>query len=119
MVDDDIKLDFSDVLFKPQKSALKSRSEVNLMRSFKFLHSRGTWTGVPIISSNMDTTGTFEMGAALAKHKCITTIHKYYSLDDWRHFGSKRPEALSYVAVSAGVSQRDYSLVQSIADSLP
>lgn len=90
-IEEEIKLDFNDVLFKPKRSNLKSRSEVSLEREFQFLHSRKKWSGTPIISSNMDTTGTFEMGVALAKYKCLTTIHKYYSLDDWRIFGLRKP----------------------------
>ena len=90
-IEEEIKLDFNDVLFKPKRSNLKSRSEVSLEREFQFLHSRKKWAGTPLISSNMDTTGTFEMGVALAKYKCLTTIHKYYSLDDWRIFGLRKP----------------------------
>lgn len=76
-------MDFGDVLFRPQRSALKSRAEVNLEREFTFLHSKKVWKGIPIISSNMDTTGTFEMAVSLAKYKCLTTIHKYYTPEDW------------------------------------
>jgi hypothetical protein len=35
IIDEGVKLDFSDVLFKPRPSTLKSRSEVNLERGFK------------------------------------------------------------------------------------
>ena len=83
-------------------------------REFTFKHSKLTWRGIPLISSNMDTTGTFEMGVALAKYKCLTTIHKYYSVDDWRIFGIRKPEALPYVAVSAGTSKKDFEIVKSI-----
>ena len=79
IVDEEIKLDFNDVLFKPQQSTMKSRSEVDLERVFTFLHSRKQWSGTPLISSNMDTTGTFEMCVSLARYKCLTTVHKYYS----------------------------------------
>lgn len=64
-----------------------------------------------MISSNMDTTGTFEMGAALAKYNCLTTIHKYYKVNDWRIFAKKRPQALPFVAVSAGTSKKDFETV--------
>ena len=36
-IEQDIKLDFSDVLIRPKRSILESRSEVNLEREFKFL----------------------------------------------------------------------------------
>ena len=51
---------WQDVLIRPKRSTLKSRSEVTLERTYKFLHSKQEWTGVPIIAANMDTTGTFE-----------------------------------------------------------
>jgi GMP reductase len=52
-IEDDIKLDFKDVLIRPKRSTLKSRSQVSLERTFKFKHSNFTWTGVPIMAANM------------------------------------------------------------------
>ncbi|KAJ7313164.1 hypothetical protein JRQ81_004438 [Phrynocephalus forsythii] len=66
-IDNDIKLDFKDVLLRPKRSTLKSRSEVDLMRSFVFRNSKQTYTGIPIIAANMDTVGTFEMAKVLCK----------------------------------------------------
>ena len=63
----EVKLDFKDVLIRPKRSTLRSRSEVDLNRTFKFKHTGKEWTGVPIISANMDTTGTFEIATVLAK----------------------------------------------------
>ena len=55
-------LDYSSVLIKPTFTNMYSRSQVNLIRKFKkFAHSPKTWEGIPIMISNMDTTGTFEM----------------------------------------------------------
>ena len=62
IIENEIKLDFKDVLIRPKRSNLNSRSEVNLNREFKFKHvDNYIWKGVPIMVSNMDTTGTFEM----------------------------------------------------------
>uniref|UniRef100_A0A2I3HYF5 GMP reductase n=1 Tax=Nomascus leucogenys TaxID=61853 RepID=A0A2I3HYF5_NOMLE len=66
-IDNDVKLDFKDVLLRPKRSTLKSRSEVDLTRSFSFRNSKQTYTGVPIIAANMDTVGTFEMAKILCK----------------------------------------------------
>ena len=60
-IENDIKLDFSDVLFRPKRSTLSSRSEVSLERKFTFKHSKQSWYGVPIISSNMDTISNIDM----------------------------------------------------------
>ena len=75
---DDIKLDFSDVLLVPKRSEYSSRSEVSLNREIKFKYSPYIWSGVPIMVSNMDTTGTIEMALELQKHKVITCLHKHY-----------------------------------------
>ena len=113
-IDQEIKLDFNDVLFRPQRSQLKSRQEVNLERDFTFKHSRREWRGVPVISSNMDTTGTFEMGVALSQYKCLTAIHKYYTPADWQIFAIRKPQAVPFVAVSAGTSNKDFEMVKTI-----
>jgi GMP reductase len=72
----DVKLDFKDVLIRPKRSVLKSRSEVSVEREFYFRDSGVTWHGVPIIAANMDHTGTFAMGAALAEHGLLTAMEK-------------------------------------------
>lgn len=100
---DDIKLDFKDVLILPKRSEYSSRSEVSLQRTFKFKYSSYTWTGVPIMISNMDTTGTIEMALALQKHNIITCLHKYYSVDDLLNKGLD----VNYIAISTGIGDND------------
>ena len=73
----DIKLDFADVLIRPKRSELGSRSEVGLERQFTFRYSKKSWNGIPIIVSNMDTSGTIEMYRVLSKYKIITCLHKF------------------------------------------
>jgi len=58
---EDVKLDFCDVLLMPKRSALESRSKVDVTRTFKFLHSPYEYTGTPIIAANMDSIGTIKM----------------------------------------------------------
>ena len=60
-IEQDLKLDFKDVLIRPKRSTLSSRNEVNLEREIIFKNSKKKWNGIPIITSNMDTVGTFEM----------------------------------------------------------
>jgi len=111
-IEDEIKLTFDDVLIRPKRSTLISRSEVHLERSFKFKHTMSTWNGVPIVSANMDTTGTFETAISLQKHKMITAIHKYYTLDDWKK--SIKDLDPSYIAVTVGQSDDDLELAKNI-----
>ena len=66
------KLDFHNVLIRPKRTTLNSRSEVDLEREFKFPHSPQTLNCVPIMASNMDTVGTLEMNAALKNYNIIT-----------------------------------------------
>ena len=85
-IEEDIKLDYSDVLLRPKRSTLTSRKEVELERNFKFYHSPKKWRGVPIMTANMATCGTFEMATVLAPHKMLTTFHKYYDVDAYKTF---------------------------------
>ena len=75
----DVKLTFDDVLIRPKRSTLVSRSDVTLVRDFKFRHSDTTWTGVPIVAANMDTTGVFGVSRILQNHRMLTCLQKFYS----------------------------------------
>ena len=111
-IEDDIKLTFDDVLIRPKRSTLVSRSEVVLERDFKFKHTSATWTGVPIFSANMDTTGTFETAITLQKHNMLTAIHKFYTLEEWKkNIDNLDPE---YISVTVGQSQEDLQLGKEI-----
>ena len=72
--------DFHNVLIRPKRTTISSRSQVNLEREMTFKYSPQKWKGVPIISANMDTTGTFEVYDVLSKHKMITCLSKFYSV---------------------------------------
>jgi GMP reductase len=107
-IEQDIKLGFKDVMIRPKRSTLKSRSQVNLERDFTFLNSKLSWNGIPIMAANMDTVGTFEMALALSKHKLFTAIHKHYSLAEWEEFLKKAPKNIAeYIAVSTGTGKQD------------
>jgi GMP reductase len=82
-IQDDIKLDFDDVLIKPKRSTLVSRKKVNLERTFKFKHSNSRWTGIPIIASNMDHTGTIAMSHVLMELPMLTALCKFIESSEW------------------------------------
>ena len=111
-IEDEIKLTFDDVLIRPKRSTLVSRSEVDLTRPFKFKHTNKTWSGVPIFSANMDTTGTFNTAKALEKFGIITAIHKFYSIEDWKsnleHLDPK------YLTVTVGTSDEEFQKAKDI-----
>lgn len=116
----DIKLGFKDVMIRPKRSTLKSRSEVSLEREFKFMHSPVLWKGIPIMAANMDTVGTFEMARALSRHNIFTAIHKHYPVEDWKTFLRDLPEeAFYHIAVSTGISQTDFDKLSNILNINP
>lgn len=116
----DIKLGFKDVMFRPKRSTLKSRSLVSLERSFKFMHSDVTWTGVPIMAANMDTVGTFEMALALHEHRLFTALHKHYTIQQWNEFLAAASEGIeNYIAVSTGTGPNDTTKVDEIFNQNP
>lgn len=98
-IENEVLLDYSDVSLKPKRSTLNSRNEVDLERDFKFLYSNKTWKGVPIIASNMDTSGTLEIGRIFKAFHMLTAIHKFCAVEEWREFLTfyKRVQGLSYV----------------------
>lgn len=105
-IEEDVKLDYADVLLRPKRSTLSSRKEVELLRSFTFYHSPKVWRGLPIMTANMATCGTFEMAKVLAPHKIVTTFHKYYTPDDFESF-FKDFSAPDYVAYTLGIRDED------------
>ena len=73
-LDNQIKLDFKDVLIRPKRSTLTSRSQVDITREIKFRWSPERFHAIPVIAANMDTTGTFEMARALGRHGMMTVL---------------------------------------------
>ena len=124
-IENELKLDFKDVLIRPKRSNLTSRSEVDVERDFTFKHSSYKWKGVPIMVANMDTTGTFEMAVAVHKHKLFTCIHKYYSLEEWKSFRDLvsitdvPPSIYENIAISSGSREEDIEKLQSIMKEIP
>lgn len=57
-IEEDLKLDFKDVLIRPKRSTLTSRSEADISRGYTFLHSGRKYQGIPTLAANMDTVGT-------------------------------------------------------------
>ncbi len=116
----EIKLGFKDVMIRPKRSTLKSRSQVSLERNFTFVNSKKKWSGVPVIAANMDTVGTFEMAEALAKEKIITAIHKHYTPEEWSAFLNSQPDSIyEYIALSTGTGKADEEKIKQIIGQHP
>ncbi len=106
-IEQDLKLDFKDVLIRPKRSTLTSRSEVDIAREYVFLHSKRKYHGIPIIAANMDATGTFAMAKALAGHKLSVALHKHYSEEALLGFFATQPESPP-AFYSMGITKPDF-----------
>ena len=119
-IETELKLGFKDVMIRPKRSTLNSRSEVTLERDFKFKHSSCSWKGIPIMAANMDTVGTFEMALVLAKEKLFSCIHKHYTIEEWNNFLKNAPiDIFSYIAISTGTGKNDAEKVSEIIKTNP
>jgi GMP reductase len=105
-IEHEIKLDYKDVLIRPKRSTLTSRGDVDITRDFVFRHSPEQYHGIPIIASNMDTTGTIEMARALEPPGLSVALHKHYELPVALDFfrGLTRKSAAFY---SIGITRHD------------
>lgn len=114
-IETEVKLDYSDVLIRPKRSTLESRKDVILERSFTFLHSKKKWSGVPIMAANMATTGTFEMAEVFSSYKMITTLHKFYSVEELNDFLPifNKPQ---YITYTMGIRDEDFSKLEKVLE---
>mgnify|MGYP000749305777 FL=1 len=117
-IENTVKLDFKDVLIRPKRSTLSSRSEVDITREFKFLHSPVAYHGIPIIAANMDTTGTFEMAQALGRHGLSVALHKHYGVEQYVEFFGAL-QAKSNAFYSLGIGDGDWAKFQEVMTRAP
>ncbi len=130
-IEEDIKLDYKDVLIRPKRSTLGSRKDVDVQRGFTFRNykpeviDRGPdytfdtgpyrhYRGTPIMAANMDGVGTFEMADTLATGGIFTCLVKTYSVNELVSYFSKDdkshdPARTEFVAMSIGITDRDYA----------
>lgn len=116
-IEDEIKLDFKDVLIRPKRSTLSSRKEVDLSRTYRFKHSAREWTGIPIMAANMDGVGTMKMAETLYEHKMFTCLVKGYNEDDFQDIVWKTDG--KNFAVSTGTSDADFQKLRRILYTYP
>jgi len=117
-IEEDMKLDYKDVLIRPKRSTLGSRKEVDLERGFTFRNYKGHdirhYRGTPIMASNMDGVGTFEMADVLATGGIFTCLVKTYSVNQLVDYfdqddRSHDPARTEYVAMSIGITDADHA----------
>ena len=124
-IEEDIKLDYKDVLIRPKRSTLKSRSQVKLNRKFQFRHydhdiatplpDEYHYEGIPIMASNMDGVGTMRMADKLAEGEMFTCLVKTYSAEylieyfNGADLDGDSIERTENVAMSIGTGDSDYN----------
>lgn len=148
-IEQDIKLDFKDVLIRPKRSTLKSRQDVDITREYTFKWSGRTYKGVPIVAANMDGVGTCSMAESFIQNETgmSVALHKHYSLDRlveffdkngaesvWYSIGmvkddhakleefiKQRPDAIEKICVDVanGYSEHFVDFVKKIRDMMP
>ena len=121
-IENEVLLDYSDVLIRPKRSTLGSRSEVDLKRKFKFRNydphfEHENWEddhydGIPIMAANMDGVGTFEQADTLAKLGLFTCLVKTYSETELVCFFDPEDNEnmiirSDNVAMSIGITEKD------------
>ena len=107
-IDNEIKLDYKDVLIRPKRSVLRSRKDVSLRRTYNFRNSKTIWTGIPIMAANMDGVGTFPMAKALSEFEMITCLTKHHHTLDWCE-NEIHPD---FAALSIGTNLKDYGMAK-------
>ena len=118
-IENDIKLDYKDVLFRPKRSTLTSRKEVDLERQFIFRNSKQEYSGIPIMTANMDGVGTRQMAVALSKMGLFSCLVKHYSAEELVEFykdATLLDENIpNNVAISIGISEDDLTKLQTVS----
>ena len=112
-IEEDIKLDYADVLFRPKRSTLHSRKDVKLERTYKFKYSNHEWSGIPLMAANMDGVGELVMAENLAPHQIMTCLTKQHDSKIIKKFKSIK-KIFPQVILSTGTSDEDYKRLNDI-----
>lgn len=113
-----VELDFKDVLVKPKRSYINSRSEVDLIREYKFKWCPRKIFGTGIVVANMATVGTFEIAKHMIANKMFTCIHKHYTAEQVIEFINQN-DASEYIFLAMGVRDGDYERMEQILTTCP
>ena len=124
-IEENIKLDYSDVLFRPKRSTLESRKEVDLTRSYNFMEN--DYKGIPIMAANMDGVGTFQMADALGKLNLFTCLIKSYTVNEYVDFFDVDDKWLevhqvrrqNYAAYTMGITDEDHEKFRKVYEQAP
>lgn len=123
---EEIQLDYCDVMIKPKRSTLNSRSEPDIYREYKFRWSNARIIGNGLMVANMATTGTFEMAKVMQYNKMFCCLQKHYTFEELYDFLTENnlkaktfDEKIcgnDYIFVSTGIKDGDYEKICKVLD---
>ena len=76
------QLDFSDVLIRPRRSSIDSRSKVDITREYKFKWCPYVIKGTGIMQANMGTIGNFDVSRRMLDNGLFACLHKHHDVDE-------------------------------------
>jgi GMP reductase len=112
-LEEDIKLDYSDVLFRPKRSTLQSRKDVNLKRTYRFKYSKNEWSGIPIVAANMDGVGELAIAEKLAEFEMITCLTKQHNEKKLKKCKIIK-KIYPHLALSIGIKKEDFENLNNV-----
>ncbi len=112
-IEEELKLDYSDVLFRPKRSTLSSRKDVDLKRTYKFKYSNSEWSGIPIMAANMDGVGELGVAEKLYEFNMITCLTKQHDVKKLNQF-KKIKSIYKNIALSVGIKKEDFNMLDKL-----
>ena len=112
-IEEEIKLDYSDVLFRPKRSTLSSRKEVDLSRTYKFKYSKNEWSGVPIMAANMDGVGEISVAEKISEFDMITCLTKQHDVKKLKQYKNLK-SLYKNIALSIGIKDEDFDRLDKV-----
>ena len=112
-IEEELKLDYSDVLFRPKRSTLSSRKDVNLKRTYKFRYSNSEWSGIPIMAANMDGVGELGVAEKMSEFDMITCLTKQHDIKKLNQY-KKIKSIYKNIALSVGIKKEDFDILDKL-----
>jgi len=112
-IEEELKLDYSDVLFRPKRSTLSSRKDVDLKRTYKFKYSNSEWSGIPIMGANMDGVGELGVAEKMSEFDMITCLTKQHDVKKLNQY-KKIKSIYKNIALSVGIKKEDFNMLDKL-----
>jgi len=112
-IEEELKLDYADVLFRPKRSTLSSRKDVNLKRTYRFKYSNNEWSGIPIMAANMDGVGELDVAESLSEYGMITCLTKQHDIKKIKKY-KKIKSIYKNIAISIGIKDDDFKRLDDV-----